>query len=218
MHRLLIGRPRVLAAATALLGLLGVAAASFALISTLPGPTHGERLGVDVVRSLQSSRGRGAVIHLGRTVLVASCRPLSGSRRAISLSNGERLLLAGTRLRETASPRRSSARRLAGRRAAAHASSPALLELAAMKAGLAGSYAFYSAALKTRLMRGKEVFAGRTTFRGVPAFRIRLGADRPQVELVVDRRTLSPLAVTYRSRRASGWSRLLPAPPGARGC
>ena len=122
-------------------------------------------------------------------------------------SNGDRLVLRGTQVRTYAR----------GGRAVARARSREPAELLAVKADLAGSHSLYAAALRARLGLGGTVLAGRASFRGVPAYRIRIGADRPRVELLVARRTLVPLAASYRSKQITAWSRLLPVRRGG-GC
>ena len=189
------------------LGALAVAAASFALISTLPPPSEDERLAVRVLEVLARSGGGGAVLHVGGRAVVASCRRLPGRKRLVMLGDGERLVLQGTQVRS----------HTMGARAVARARPRHAAELLAVKADLAGSHSLYATALRARLARGGAILGGLASFRGVPAYRIRLGADRPQVELLVARRTLAPLAARYRSRRVTAWSRLLPA-RGRPGC
>ena len=185
-------------AATAVVG-----GGAFAAISTLPRPTDDERLAVQVVARLHRPAAGGAPIHVGRGSFVASCRRLSGGRTLVLLDNGERFVVSRTRVHDrTPAP---DGRTLTGRSARDR-------ELVAVKAALAGIHNLYATSLRGRLMRGADVVAGRRLFRGRLTYRIRVGKDRPAVEILVAADTLAPVAATYRSRRVAAWSRLLPPP------
>jgi len=195
-------RAVVVTLAGAVAGAALIGFGSFGLISSLAAPTGDERLGIRVVERLQSWRSGGAVLHLEGRSVSASCRRLAARRRLIQLGDGERLLLVGRRVRSQIPE---------GDR------SPAGLELRAVKAYLAGSRSLYLAALKARLVRGRDVLIGPTSVGGLPAYRIRIGNDRPRTELVVAQETLTPLEASYRSARVSGWSSLRP-PETESGC
>ena len=197
---------RVVAAAA--LFTAAVVAAAFAVVTALPAPTPDERLAVRVVQRLQDTRSGGAVVHVGGERYVASCRRLSGSQTLVRLDDGTRLVVARTRVHDRTTGGRT--RGLSARR------SPRERELLAVKAALAGIHRLYARSLRARLMRGDDVVVAAHAFRGERALRVPIGAERPAVELVVSERTLLPLAVTYRSRRVTAWSRLLPAPPRRR--
>ena len=210
-----VARPAVSDPALRTLRLVGAAAlaialvagTAFAVVTTLPRPTEAERLAVRVVQRLQDTRSGGAVLHVDGRALVARCRWLSGSSTLVTLTNGERLVVARTRVHDRT---RRAGRALTARR------SPRDRELLAVKAALAGIHRLYAAALRGRLMRGDEVVVGSTVFRGERAYRVRVGEDPPAVELLVSGRTLDPVAATYRSRRVAAWSRLLQPGPHRR--
>ena len=195
-------RARLVAATLLFTG--AVAAAALAVVTALPAPTPDERLAVRVVQRLQATRSGGAVVHLDGGRVVATCRRLSGSQTLVRLDDGTRLVVARTRVHDR-SPG-GATRGLAASR------SPRERELLAVKAALAGIHRLYARSLRARLMRRADVIVHSHAFRGERALRVPIGAERPAVELVVSERTLLPLAVTYRSRRVSAWSRLLPAP------
>lgn len=200
-----IVRPLVVAVAVTLV----VAASSYALVATLPEPTAGDRLGVRLLHHLEHARAGGAVLHLGRVTIRARCRRVPRGRTLVTLSTGDRLLLAGTRVVE---------RRPRARRGGNGGPEPGA-EFWSVAADLSGSHRLYASLLKGRLLRGAPIVVGVTRFRGTPAYRVRLGREPPAVELVVARGTLMPLAARYRSKRIDAWSRLLPRRPGPRqGC
>ena len=63
--------------------------------------------------------------------------------------------------------------------------------------------------LSRRLFADKKVIDGRLRFDGVRAYRLRVDTQPPTVFLIVSRRTLTPLAVRFRSSRGLlGASRL----------
>jgi hypothetical protein len=61
------------------------------------------------------------------------------------------------------------------------------------------------------LLRGRPLHFHTTSFNGLPAYTI---DDHPTtVELLLRRRTLAPLAVEFRSRTVSGYSRVTSTTP-----
>jgi len=188
--------------AAALAGTCAVACSAYALVSTLPAPQPDDRLGVRILDRLEHSRGTGAVVDLGGRRVHVRCRKLPPYRRLLTYADGTRLALSGTHVHRLP----SSGRQLE----TARSRYPDLL---AAQADLAGSYSLYSILLAQRLAHGRAIVAGLARVRGLPAYRIHLGQDRPEVQLIVDRRTLRPLAATYRSATLSGRS-ILGAPVG----
>ena len=179
-----------------------MAGGAYALVSTLPAPQPDDRLGVRILDRLEHARGTGAVVDLGGRRVHVRCRKLPPYRRLLTYADGTRLALSGTRVRRLPS---------AGRQLeTARARYP---DLIAAQADLAGSYSLYSILLAQRLAHGRPIVAGLTRVRGQGAYRIHLGRDRPEVQLIVDRRTLRPLAATYSSATLSGRS-ILGAPVG----
>jgi len=188
--------------AAALAGTCAVAGSAYALVSTLPAPQPDDRLGVRILDRLEHSRGTGAVVDLGGRRVHVRCRKLPPYRRLLTYADGTRLALSGTHVHRLPSPGRQLE--------TARSRYP---DLIAAQADLAGSYSLYSILLAQRLAHGRTIVAGLTRVRGLPAYRIHLGQDRPEVQLIVDRRTLRPLAATYRSATLSGRS-ILGAPVG----
>jgi hypothetical protein len=185
--------------ASCALALIGGAA--FGLLSTLPQPTEDKRLGVRVLQTLQHRSGTGSVMWFGNRRIVARCRPLPPWRQLVTLSDGTRFTLSGARATRLPSPDR----RLL------ESTSPLDGQLLSAEADLAGSRQLFARELLGRLLHGHRVLLGPTRFRGVPAYRLQLGQDRPRVELVVDRRSLEPLAARYDGRWVKGTSSLLPS-------
>ena len=183
-------------------GTFAVAGGAYALVSTLPAPRPDDRLGVRILDRLEHARGTGAVVDLAGRRVHVRCRKLPPYRRLLSYADGTRLALSGTHVHRLP----SSGRQLESARAR-------YPDLIAAQADLAGSYSLYSILLAQRLAHRRPIVAGLTRERGLPAYRIHLGRDRPEVQLIVDRRTLRPLAATYRSATLSGRS-VLGAPVG----
>ena len=76
-----------------------IAAASFGLIAALPQPTPDDRLAVRLLRYLEETPGRGSRISINGHVLTARCRPLSRTRKLITLSDGTNFVLRGSHIR-----------------------------------------------------------------------------------------------------------------------
>ena len=197
------------AVARAVGGLAAIVAAAYGLVATLPAPRDDERLALRVLEYLDEHRGSGALIALEDDVLTASCRKLPPWRSLVKLSDGSRLVLAGTRVH--AQPQRG--RRLES----AQVVDP---EQRAAQADLAGSYALYALELRSRLVHRRPMVSGVTRLGDTPAYVIRLGRDRPRVELLVHRVSLEPVAARYVSARLTGTSRLSSPIAGraGRGC
>ena len=195
--------------ARAATGLAAIVLAAYALVAMLPAPREDERLALRVLQFLDEHRGSGAVMTLGDDVVTASCRKLPPWRSLVTLTDGSRLVLAGTRVGVPTPRGRSleSAQPVDGERRAA-------------QADLAGSYGLYALELRSRLVHRRPMLAGTTRVGDTPTYVIRLGRDRPRVELLVHRTSLVPVAARYVSARLDGTSRLA-APVdgrGGRGC
>jgi hypothetical protein len=201
-----IGR-LVVPVAAALALASAIAAASFAVVRTLPQPTHGDRTGVRLLDVLENSRGVGSRIAIGGRSLVARCTPLTGRQNLISVSNGSSLVLAGSHIRASKPPEKGATSELAS----TPEQSPLLR---AAIADLSGSYALYATELAIQLARGSRVIRKEIVHNGRPAYEIELGDELPRAALIVDRRTLRPLAALFESARLHGKA-LLEPPVGA---
>ena len=193
-----VTRRIVLPAVGAIVAAAAIAAAAFAVVSALPQPTQSDRIGVSVLRFLQDNRGRGSRMVVGGKLIAARCRRLSRSRSLVSLDDGAAFVLSGAHVRGWR----------AGDRALAAVSSESPLTRAA-KADLAGSYRLYAAELTRQLENGHRVAARAVTLRGRPAYELELAPKSPRVVLVVDRRTLRPLAARFESARLTAKATLL---------
>jgi hypothetical protein len=178
----------------AALGLSAIVLTGFGVVSTLPQPSHGDRIAVRALVVLQQHRGRGGVMQLAGVRLHVTCKRLPPYRQLIALDDGSRLVLSATHVRQVREPLRT-------RMLAVTENRP---ELVSAEADLAGSYALYAAQLTQRLAGGLPVLAGTTAVGGTPAYRLILGRGHPRVELLVDRQSLVPLAATYRSASLQG--------------
>jgi hypothetical protein len=194
----------------AALGAAAIAAVSFGLVSLLPQPTRGERLGVRALGALQQRHGVGALMSIEGEPLVAGCRRLPPWRHLVTISDGSRLVLSSTRVERADE----------GGRMLADARSPRAAQVISAEADLAGSFALYAKELIGRLQHGRPVVVGAGRFLGQPVYRLRLGRDRPRVELLVSRRSFAPVAARYTGRWVVGMSLLRPSVPAtsARGC
>jgi hypothetical protein len=160
-----------------------VAVGGFVVMRSLPQPTHADRVGVGVLRVLETHRGGGSRMHIGGRSLVARCRDLAGGRSLISLSDGTRFVLRGARVRRwRASP------------LASDVTAPGVLRAA--EADLAGSYRLYAHELTAQLERGERVGVARDG----EAYALALDSSLPRAELVVNRETLRPVGARFRSR------------------
>lgn len=186
----------------AALTLCAVAGVGYSLVSALPAPSAGDRVAVRVLDRLQSTRGRGGAMEIAGTTAQVRCRRLGGGRHLVTVGEGTRLLLSGTRVREVA---QSSRLRLL---ASAQRQSP---ELTSAEADLSGSHELYAIQLAGQLSHGRTVVVGSTVVRGTPAYRLRLTRAQPSLELLVARRSLKPLVAVYRSASLSGRTVLGPS-------
>lgn len=197
-----------LARTTVAAGAVGAGSLGLLLVG-LPGPQHGDKLAVAVVHRLLGTRIAGAEVHLNGSVLHARCRPLHHGVAVVTISNGDRLRIRRTRFVVEAPPLGSrSLQQLLPSSAAAQARRAAEVDLA-------GPHVLYLQELIGRLIRGDRVIQGTGTFAGRPVYRVRLGNAKPRVELLVDRRTLKAVGVSFSSARLHGLSRLV---TGAGGC
>jgi len=192
---------------------LGITGAAFALLALgLPRTSEDDRLALRVLAELRGPAGiRGAELQIGTRRLIAHCRKVAPGRSVVTISNGARLVVRGTRIKSFTGAR-SSGRALTSRAALEES------ELRSAQVDLAGIRGLYAAQLRGRLLRGEDVYLGETTVAGVSAHRFRLGRDQPRLELLVEQETLTPLAARYESRRLKGMSRLLPATGRRRAC
>jgi hypothetical protein len=189
--------------ARALLAPVAIGTAAFGLVSILPHPTRADRIAVRALNVLDREHGAGAVISLDGQRVIAACRRLPSRHSLVTLSDGVRLVLRGTDVGVLdAGPRFVASR------------APLASAIVSAEADLAGSHTLYAKELIGRLVHRRPVLVGLTRFDGVAAYRLRLGRDRPRVELLVARRSLRPLAASYQSRWVSGTSRLRLGGPG----
>lgn len=191
----------------AALATAAVVATSFGLVSALPQPTQDDRIAVRLLQYLEDMRGRGSRISIGGQTLLARCTSLAPRRKLITLSDGTRLVLSGARIRSWRSTRSLLA-----------TAQPYAGLVRAAVADLAGSYALYATELSRPLSYGHDIVA-----EEVPGssrtYRIVL-ARRPSVELTIDRASMRPLSVRFRSARVSASASLLPPAPisGRKSC
>ena len=190
-------RRAVLPIFIAALSTVAVLAASFGLVTALPQPTKDDRIAVRLLRYLEHTHGRGSRIWIDGRTLASRCTALSPRRKLITLSDGGRFVLRGSRIRVW----------YPGESSLATARPESGLTRAAL-ADLAGSYALYAVELSRPLANGDDVIAADAT-GGTQTYQFIL-ARRPQVELIVDRTSLRPLAARFRSATASGHATLLP--------
>ena len=181
----------------AALATAAVVAASFGLVSALPQPTQGDRIAVRVLDYLERTPGRGSRISISGQTLLARCTSLAPRRKLITLSDGTRFVLSGSRIR--------SWRATTSSLAVAQIDSG--LARAAI-ADLAGSYALYAAELSRPLAHGHDIVADEISGSS-RRYRIIL-ARRPYVELIVDGASLRPLSASFRSASVSAHASLLP--------
>jgi hypothetical protein len=179
-----------------------IAVAAFALVRTLPQPTRGDRIGVQLLQFLHERGGSGSQIAIGGRSLAARCHALTKRRNLVELSDGSSFVVSGSHIRAWHPP--SSA--LAGA-----AQQPALVRAA--EADLAGSYRLYGAELASQLERGKRVTERVSTVNGRRVYEIALAPDRPRVTLIVDGRTFRPLAARFESAAIQGSAVLAPPKP-----
>lgn len=165
-----------------------IAAAAFAVVTALPQPTSGDRIGVRLLQLLHARGGRGSRITIGRMSLTARCHQLPQRRSLVELSDGNTFVVSGSHIRAWHTPASEFAEM---------SQQPALVRAA--EADLAGSYQLYASELTSQLERGKRVTERAVTVGGRRVYEIALARERPRVVLIVDRRTLQPLEARFDS-------------------
>jgi len=198
--------------AVAIAGTAAVFAACVGVLELgLRSASPGEKIALRVLAELRRTRGVHAVMDVDGRRLLSTCHGFMG-RDLLELSDGTRLVIVGIHAYRTLAPQASpivavSARRelFVVRRA------PGLVSA---QAAIAGSHSFWARILAVRLEQAR-VDVRDVLFRARPAYDIRL-SSRPLLELIVDRRTLQPLAAVYRSRAVEASSLLVSA--GRGGC
>ncbi len=198
-------RRLLLPVAGAALAAGAIAVAACALVRTLPQPTPGDRVGVKLLQFLRERGGPGSRIAIGGRSLAARCHALSKHQNLVELSDGSSFVVSGSRIRAWHPPTSD----LAGA-----AQQPGLLRAALVD--LAGSYRLYAAELTSQLERGKRVTEHAVTMHGRRVYEIALAHERPRVTLVVDGRTLRPLAARFESAALQA-SAVLPPPKPRQG-
>jgi hypothetical protein len=172
----------------------------------LARPTAAERIAARAVSILDHTRERGSVIEIGTRRVTSTCTVTRTGAARIQLDDGTVIVAKGTRVLETY--------RLGERRTLAlHAAA----DLPAAELVLSGSHALYARELVDRLAQ-RAVSPRPVEYRGRPAYALRLRSRPPAVELILDRRTLRPLAAEYRSADLRATSRLIAARRREHGC
>lgn len=193
---------------TLIRGLLGIGVTAAAALGFLQlglgRPAASDETAARLVHVLDTTRGSGAVIDFGSSSAVATCTRSGPGAIRVRVA-GTELIAAGPHVLETRSFDRL--RELAVR---------PIPDLAAAELNLAGSHALYARQLGGLLQR-RSVVLTPARFDGRAAYGIVLRASRPRVSIVVDRKTLEPVAAAYRSDDLTATSRLLPGRI-ARGC
>lgn len=172
--------------AAAILACVTVAAA--AVGELLQKPTRDVLVAARELRVLDATRNGGALINLAGREYDAVCSP-AGRASLVSLSPGRKILVRGTRV--------SSGAFFAPQ------------ELAAA-ADLAGVHRLLATELADRVRATAHLLDGSVTWDGRPALLLRIGGDRPRVDLVVAANGLQPLGIRFRGASVSGSSALLP--------
>jgi hypothetical protein len=179
-----------------------IAAAAFALVTALPQPTSGDRIGVRLLQLLHAHGGRGSRITIGGRSLTARCRQLSQRRSLVELSDGNTFVVSGSRIRAWHAPASELAEM---------SQAPALVRAAL--ADLAGSYQLYASELISQLERGRRVAERVVMVRGRRVYEVALARERPRVVLIVDTRTLRPLEARFDSAALQASAVLEPPQP-----
>ena len=186
------------------------------LLVALPRASEGQRIAARALVKLDRWRSQGALVRIDGRTLRATCTPVRRGA-VVTYADGARILVRGRRVRAL-QPLEANGERLLATTAQVDP------ELVSAEALLGGSRSLYVAGLAVRLGVFGDPLVGLTRIDGVPAYVLRLGRDRPRIELLVSRSALEPLAVRYSSARLHGTSRLVAAPArrlasvGARGC
>jgi hypothetical protein len=171
--------------AAGLLAALVITGGGFALMSTLPPPTRGDRLGARALVSLRHLRVVRTSIHLnGLRPFRATCLP-SGKHELIVVP-GRGLLVTGPSVRTIFGSHQSP-------------------RLVAAEADLAACPGLVNAELASQLLRGIVVLTLTRRWHGHLVNTLRISRGHPIVQLYLSPR-LVPVGVTFSSRFVSGWS------------
>jgi hypothetical protein len=171
--------------------LAGATLAAAGLGTVLRPPTRDVLLATKELAILDATRNGGARITIAGERLDATCSP-EGRTALVSFDTGGRIRVRGTRVTSTG------------------AFTPAL---AAAVADLSGVHRLLATELADRVRSTSHLIDGVVRWQGRPALLLRLGDDRPRVDLVVSASTLRPLAVRFRASDVQGSSMLLPPHP-----
>lgn len=205
---------RLRALAVAVAGTVGVFGASFGVLELgLQSPSAGERTAVRVLAELRRTRGVHAVLEVNGRRLLSTCQSDRG-RDLLQLSDGTRLLVVGVHAYRTLPSRGSLIGAVSDRPALSVARFRA--RLVGAQAAVAGSHAFWERVLAARLEQA-NVVVRTVRFGSNSGYELTLSAN-PQLELIVDRVTLRPLAAVYRSRAVDASSRLVASGRTVDGC
>src|SRR5262249_16892479 len=164
-----------------LVPLLAAGCAFAFVFALLPRPSSADDFALRVLLRLDRLRIAGSVIHLRGETVVARCTALHDRRELISLARGTRIVVRETRVHLRREPR-----------VPLSAMPPSLF---AAEADLAGPRLLY---IHELIAREAARAAGVRRFGST--YVLRLSGAGPQVNLVVSKRTLRPVAVEYRSR------------------
>jgi hypothetical protein len=178
----------------------------------LRSPSAGERVGLRVLAELRRTRGVHAVLDVDGRRLLSTCHSYL-ARDVLELSDGSRLVLVGVHAFRTLAPGGPVVEAISDRRELFVVRTAA--GLVGAQAAIAGSHAYWARILALRLEQA-NLGVRSLVFGSRAAYELRL-SGRPLLELIVDRRTLRPLAAVYRSRAVNATSRLI-ASPAAGGC
>lgn len=174
------------AGAAAVLAAVTLGAAG--LGSILRPPTPDVVLAAKELGVLDATRNGGALIVLAGRRLEARCSP-DGRAALVSFGRADRILVRGTRVRSR------------------WAVAPPLLAAAA---DLSGVHRLLAAELADRVRSTSHLLDGTVRWHGRRVLLLRIGGDRPRVDLLVDAATLRPVAIRFRARQFRGASTLLP--------
>ncbi len=205
-------RTIVLAAAGAAL-LFG---AAYGLLAVgMRTPSASERMAVRILATLLRTRGVRADLTIDGRALGSTCHAYLG-RDLVEVSDGSRVVIVGVHAFRTLAPAGALVSEVSRRRALFGHRATGSGRLVGVEAAIAGSHALWARILAVRLEQA-DIHLRPTVFRGRPAYALLLG-HRPRLDLVVDRKTLLPVAAFYRSRSIVAASRLLASRHPVHGC
>jgi hypothetical protein len=170
----------------------------------LPRASEGQRIAARALVALDRWRSQGALVRLDGRTRTATCTAVRRGA-VVTYADGTRILVRWRHV-HALRPLEPNGERLLATTAQAD---PELVSAAAL---LGGSRSLYIAGLAVRLSVFGDPLVGLTRVDGIPAYVLRLGRDRPRIELLVSRARLEPLAVRYSSATLQGTSRLFAAP------